>query len=89
MNYLYIIPIVLAVLFSILVWALKNNYHKENLKRTLQIIGILCGCIAIIAILLLYYYSGDKTQLFKLSIPALILVTLVVQIKQKENSDTK
>lgn len=51
----------------------------------LRIIGMLCGSLAVVAILLSYYYSGDGTQLFKLSLPVLILILLIVQIKKKNS----
>ncbi len=61
----------------------------EKSKRILQVIGIASSCIAIGALCLSYYYCGDKAQLFKLSVPLLILAMLIFQLQQKTNSGNK
>jgi peptidoglycan/LPS O-acetylase OafA/YrhL len=89
MKLLYIIPLALAVILFAFVWVKRNKTNKEKSIRILRIVGIACSLLAAVAILFSYYYSGDSTQLFKLSLPALILSILIFQTKQNKISDIK
>ncbi len=76
--------------------ASENKYYKSNLlpmkfksekfKKTLLIIGLLGSIVSIILILISYYISGDKTQLYKLSLPAMILMLSILQIRQTKKA---
>jgi len=89
MKLLFIIPIGLAVLLFLGVRLLKNKYQGQKFNQTLQIIGLLFCTMAIIATFISYYYSGDKTQLYKLSLPALIAIIAIEQIRRNKKRKAK
>jgi len=89
MKLLYLIPITVAVLLFFGVRLLKNKNSIRKFKRTFQIIGFVFCIMAIIAIFISYYYSGDQTQLYKLSIPALMVIIAIMQIRRNKKSSSK
>ena len=58
---------------------------NQKYSRVFIIVGILCAAIAMIAIFLSFYFSGDKTQLYKLGIPAMILIILAFCNKKNKH----
>jgi uncharacterized membrane protein len=82
MNLMYLIPIILAVLLSVVVLLRKNKNPIVKSQHTLQIVGFICCIFAIVAIIISYYYSGDNTQLYKLVLPAMIIM-IFVQTRKK------
>jgi len=89
MKLLYIIPIVLAILLFLGVRMLKEKYSGEKFIRSLQMIGLLFCALAVVAILMSFYISGDKTQLFKISFPMVIAIITIEQIRRNRKSDAK
>jgi L-asparagine transporter-like permease len=82
MNLFFVIPVIVAILVFVFVRLLKKKTPNKKLKYRLQFIGICCCVISIVAILASVYYSSDKGQLFKLSLPVLILIILGEQMRQ-------
>lgn len=89
MKLLYFIPIALAVALFFGIRLLKNNNQSEKFKITLQMIGLIFCILSIIAVFMSYYYSGDKRQLYKLSLPLIIGIIAIEQIRRNKKSVTK
>jgi hypothetical protein len=80
MKLYFLIPVIVAILLFAVVQLLKKKMPNDKLKYWLLIIGIFCGVFSIIAISVSAYYSGDKTQLYKVSLPAIIIIIAMAQI---------
>jgi branched-subunit amino acid transport protein AzlD len=88
MKLLYFVPIVLAVLIFFGFRILKNKNQSEKLKITLQMIGLFFCILSMIAVIISYSYSGDKSQLYKLSLPLIIGIIAIEQIRRNKKSST-
>jgi len=89
MKLFYIIAIALVVLLFLAIPLLKKNYQSEKFKQTLQIIALLFCMLAVIAIFISYYLSGDKTHLYRLSLPVLIGIITIEQFRRNKKSGSK
>jgi len=80
--YLIILSLALPILVFVIIRLLKNKFSPEKLKAILIVIGIVCCVLSAIAIALSTYFSKDFTNLFKLSLPLLILIIILSNRKK-------
>ncbi len=80
MRLLYFIPIVLAVIIFFTIRFINGKNQSENFKITMQIIALIFCILSMVFVFKSYSYSGDKTQLYKLSLPLIIGILAFVQI---------
>jgi len=76
MKLVYLIPIVIAIAVYLILMTLKRKLPVEKFRRVVLGVGITCAVVAAVAIFMSYQISGDKTQLYKLALPAVIFVIL-------------
>lgn len=81
MKLLFFIPIVLAVSLFFGIRLFRNKNQSESFKISMQFIGLFFCILSMIAVFISYSYSGDKTQLYKLSLPLIIGVIAFGQIR--------
>ncbi|MFZ1675690.1 MAG: hypothetical protein WBP41_20305 [Saprospiraceae bacterium] len=86
MKLLYFIPVAIAVILFLGFRILKNKNQSEKLKITLQMIGLFFCIMSMIAVIISYSYSGDKTQLYKLSLPLIIGIIAIGQIRRSKTN---
>jgi len=86
MKLYFIIPITIFVLTTIVFLAIRYKTLTINGKfiRIMKIVGLCCAVLSIIALLVSYYISPSKdiTQLFKISIPMLILLMIFLMMRK-------
>lgn len=88
MKLVIIIPLVIAVCLVVVAVLLRNKSRKELIKP-FQIIGLVLGILSMIAVFVSFLISGDKTQLFKLSLPGLIVILAILQLRRANDNNTK
>ncbi|MEO7174578.1 MAG: hypothetical protein ABIV51_02065 [Saprospiraceae bacterium] len=89
MNLLYVIPFVLAILLFFIARLIYIRHQSAILRRNLQIVGAIFCVFSIAAIGMAYYVSGDRSHLFKIALPTLILIILFEQIKRQKRKGNK
>lgn len=89
MKLYFIISIIVAVIAVIIFTFIRLRKVKStnNFIRILNIIGLCCGFLSIIFLLMSYYISPNKdiSQLYKLSIPILIILMFFMNMKRNKN----
>ncbi|MBK7884037.1 MAG: hypothetical protein IPJ81_09730 [Chitinophagaceae bacterium] len=53
----------------------------DKLEYWLWVIVIFCGVLSVVAVSISAYYSGHIVHLYKLSLPAIIIIIAIVQIR--------
>lgn len=82
---MYLLPLVLVALLVGGLLLLKKTMPVQKFRQTLQIIGLVCCVLSVIAIIISWSYSRDNAQLFKLTLPALIAMILAGTLRQNKN----
>lgn len=77
MSFVYLLPLVLVALLLGGFLLLKKTGPTPQLRRTLQIIALVCCVLSAIAIVVSWSYSRDNAQLYKLSLPAITVLILI------------
>jgi len=81
-----LIVLIIAVIIFIVIRFRKINLNK-NTQKIINVIGLCCGIISIFFFLTSYYISPNKniSQLYKLSMPTLIIILFLINLKKLEN----
>lgn len=87
MKLLLYAPLFIAVVFFLIVLIQKKKPFNEKQKHQLLLIGIGCCVLAIIAVLISVFISGDKKNLFSLSCPVIILILAAEQMRQNKKKN--
>ena len=79
-----IVLVIAFIMFSVI--RLRKVKPNKNFIRIINIIGLCCGFISIFFLLMSYYISPNKdiSQLYKLSIPILIILIFLMNMKRNE-----
>jgi len=82
----YLLPIVLAIIVFVFIMWLKTKMPLDKFRKAMLIVTAICAILSIISVVMSYYFSQDKSQLTKLSLPGMLLIlTVVLYKKAKEN----
>ncbi len=82
----YLLPTVLAIIVFVFIMWLKTKMPIDKFRKTMLIVTAVCALLSIVSVVMSYYFSQDKSQLTKLSLPGMLLVlTVVLYKKAKEN----
>ncbi len=79
-----IVLVIAVVIFAVI--RLRNVKPNKNFIRIINIIGLCCGFLSTFFLLMSYYISpnNDISQLYKLSIPFLIILIFFMNMKRNE-----
>jgi hypothetical protein len=78
----------MVVLFAIALFGflkLRKSPPNPEVRRYLQLFGLVCAVGSMLAIGASFCFSRDTTQLLKLALPGCILVLLFVQMKGEKS----
>ncbi len=80
-----IIVLVIAVIMFVVI-RLRKVKPNKNFIQIINIIGLYCGFLSIFFLLMSYYVSPNKdiSQLYKLSIPILIILIFFMNMKRSK-----
>ncbi len=76
MPFMYLLPLLLVALLVGGLLLLKKRVPVQQFRQTLQIIGLVCCALSVIALIISWSYSRDNSQLYKLTVPALTAIIL-------------
>jgi L-asparagine transporter-like permease len=85
MTFTTIFPVALVALLAIVLFAfikMRKSPPNPKLRQGLQLFGVVCAIISMVAIVASFYFSRDVAQLYKLALPGCIIVLIVVQMRQ-------
>jgi hypothetical protein len=85
MTFDTIFPAELVALVAIVLFAfikMRKSPPNPKIRQGLQLSGLVCAIISMVAIVASFYFSRDVAQLYKLALPGCIIVLIVVQMRQ-------
>ena len=82
MKIIVLFPFVLAAAVFLFIMWLKTKMPLDKFRKAMLIVTAVCALLSIISVILSYYYSKDKSQLTKLSLPGLLLILTAILYKK-------
>jgi len=87
MKFAFIFPFLLAiVIFAFIMW-LKTKMPLGKFRKIMLIVTAICALLSVISVIASAYFSQDKSQLTKLSLPGLLLILTIVLYKKTKQKN--